>query len=277
MGRDPVPRQPGLYAVENGRLQRLDGDQKWEIKTWEERSNLSTQIDFMVRHPQLEEAIAPSQVDIHLGKVAWVRSEISQDGVIGPVAGSPWAVTDIQEQQVPFRIRRHDSRKDVVRVMPETPLEAGLYSLQHSAGSAARSARLGVVWNSVDKRAYSAANCVDRYLGESVQYRPCAEQEQVLAGKWLRIHLVDPEARQVDGQHMIIVRGVVVNGSQRSLKPPMLEAQLRGADGSVLKHWQFPLDTEVLAPGASARFRSEVPNPPPGVRDVHVTFSGGGA
>ena len=276
MGGAPLPRQAGLYAVENGRLQRLDGDQKWELKTWDKRSSLSPQVEFMIRHPQLEEAGVSPEAAIRLSRVAWIRSEISQDGEIGPVGAPPWAVTNIQEQQVSFGVRRHDSRKDVIRIIPEPPLQPGLYSLQFPATQTALTARLGVGWGGVDKRAYSAANCVDRYLGDKVQYRPCAEQEQAMAVKWLRIHLVDPEAREVDGQRKVIVRGVVVNSSQRSRKVPMLEAHLRGANDVVLKRWQFPLAAEELAPGASARFRSEVPNPPPGVRNIHVTFAARG-
>jgi hypothetical protein len=272
-GKDPMPRDVGLYAAHEGRLQRLDGNREWEMKTWPERSNLSPEIEFVIRHPQLQAAGDRLEEVIHLRRVAWVRSEISQEGDILPVDGNQWAVAEIDELRVPFRLERHGSNNEVVRVIPEQRLERGLYNLQFRSAAAQLNARIGVNWDAVDRRAYSAANCVDRYPGDAVRYRPCAEQEHALASKWLRVHLVDPEMREVSGQQKLIVKGVVVNTSQRSRRVPVLEAQLRSAQGEVIKRWQFDAAAAELEPGASARFRSELPNPPPGARNIHVTFA----
>jgi hypothetical protein len=57
-----------------------------------------------------------------------------------------------------------------VHIVPTAPLEPGLYTLR-IVNPGARQARIGVAWNSVNQRQYSAANCVDRYEGNV--YRTC--------------------------------------------------------------------------------------------------------
>jgi hypothetical protein len=272
--KDPVPRDAGLYAVQAGNLQRLDGDREWEMKTWPERSNLGPGIEFVVRHPQLQVSGDTLEEVVHLRRVAWVRSEISQEGDILPVDGNQWAVTDIDALDVAVKL---ESDGDVVRVIPEQRLERGLYALELNAGSARLNARVGVDWGSVDRRAYSAANCVDRYVGDRVPYRACSEQEQALASKWLAVHLVDPEMRESGGQQTLVIKGVVINTSDRPRRLPVLEAHLRTPQGEVLKRWQFDAATTELQPGASTRFRSEIPDPPRGARNVHVTFASAGS
>ena len=275
--KDAAPGDTGLYAAHSGELQRLDGDREWEMQTWETRSNLSPGTELVVRHPDLVNAGDALREMIRLRRVAWVRSEITQEGDIVPVEGSTWAVADVDELRVPFRVETYDSDAQTVRVIPENRLERGLYSLQLRTGSNTLSARLGIDWNSVDRRQYSAAHCVDRYLGATVRYRPCSEQEQALASRWLRIHLVDPEMREALGQQKLIVQGVVVNTSERKRRVPTLEAQLRSTEGEVLKTWRFDPVSAELDPGTSTRFRSEIPDPPPTTSNVHVTFSSGGA
>lgn len=271
---DPVPRKPGLYAVYDGELQRLDGDRKWEMKTWEERSNLSREVEFVIRHPQLP---APDQLEgaVYLGRVAWVRSEISPEGDILPVGGSQWVTADgVDELRVPVNLEPHVDNADVVRIVPLARLQPGLYTLQLRTRTARLSARAGVGWNSADRRAYSAANCVDRYLGDEIPYRRCVEQLHAFASKWLKVHLVEPEVREITGQQkQLIVSGVVINTSRRPRSVPTLEAQLRSSQGEVITSWQFEAATAELQPGASARFRSALPNPPAGVSNVHVTFA----
>lgn len=272
-GKDPVPRESGLYALHDEKLQRLDGDKAWEIKTWDDRSNFPSNIHFMIRHPQLAASRKAPEELIRLTRVAWVRSEITPDGDILPVDGTQWTVADIKQQWVPIGIQTSASHPDVARINPERPLTHGIYSLQLRTQSGQVNARAGVAWPGTDRRNYAAANCVDRYLGDQVRYRPCAEQEHALATKWLSVHLVDPETRHIDGQRTLVVSGVVVNTSERRRKVPKLEARLQASDGRVIKRWQFDPTTAEVAPGASIRFRSEITNPPPGTRKVHVTFA----
>jgi hypothetical protein len=272
-GRDAPPDEHGLYATHDGDLQRLDGDRDWEMQTWPVRSNLSPGVEFVIRHSDLRAAGDSPEDMIRLRRVAWVRSEITQEGDIVPVDGSTWAVTEIDALHVPFRIQIHESDPGTVRVIPEDRLERGLYSLQLRGRSGTVSARLGVEWDAVDRRRYSATHCVDRYAGDNTRYRPCAQQEQALASRWLRIHLVEPEVRNVAGQRKLVVQGVVINTSERPRNVPTLEAHLRSANGEIVKRWRFDPSATELEPGASARFRGEIPDPPPDTRNVHVTFT----
>lgn len=278
--QEPVPRKPGLYALHDGDLQRLDGDREWEMETWDERSTLPPDVAFVIRHPQLPAYREQLEGAIHLSRVAWVRSEISAEGDILPVDGNQWAATDVDELRVPVALEPYVSNSEVVRIVPRTRLQGGLYTLQLRTTTAQINARAGVGWVSVDKRAYSAANCVDHYLGDAVRHRLCAEQERAFANKWLKVHLVEPEVREIAAhQKQLIVSGVVINTSQRPRRVPMLEAQLQSTQGAVIERWRFEAAAAELQPGASARFRSELPNPPAGINKVHVTFAlpGGGS
>ncbi len=276
--QDPIPRKPGLYALYEGELQRLNGDRKWEMKTWDERSNLSPEVQFVIRHPQLPASRDQLEGAIDLSRVAWVRSEISPDGDILPADGNQLVAADIDELRVPVRLEPYGEDSEVVRVVPVSRLQGGLYTLQLRTADAQFNARAGVGWASVDRRVYSAANCVDHYLGDAIRYRPCAQQEHAFASKWLKVHLVEPEVREITPQQkQLIVSGVVINTSQRPRRVPTLEAQLRSSHGEVIERWQFEAATAELQPGASARFRSSLPNPPAGVSNVHVTFATPGA
>ncbi len=74
---------------------------------------------------------------------------------------------------IPFRYKSPPGQTDVVHIVPTVPLEPGLYTLR-IANPGARQARVGVAWNGIDQRQYSAMNCVDRYDGNA--YRPCSER-----------------------------------------------------------------------------------------------------
>jgi hypothetical protein len=207
-----------------------------------------------------------------------VRSEISPEGDILPVDGNQWVAADVDELRVPVRLEPYVDNSEVVRVIPDPRLQGGLYTLQLRTADAQLNARAGIEWASVDRRVYSAANCVDHYLDDAIRYRLCTQQEHAFASKWLQVHLVEPEVREVTPQQkQLIVSGVVINTSQRPRRVPTLEAQLRSSQGEVIERWQFEASTEELQPGASARFRSSLPNPPTGVSNVHVTFATPGA
>jgi hypothetical protein len=89
-----------------------------------------------------------------------------------PVAGTEWAVAPIGPFSVPFRYESPPDRPEIVHIVPNQPLTPGLYTLR-IANPATRQARVGVAWNGLDKRQYSAANCVDRYVAEGNTYRTC--------------------------------------------------------------------------------------------------------
>jgi hypothetical protein len=166
----PVPDEPGIYAfTTKDNLRRLDGDREWETETWPERSNMPTNVQFVISDPALAGRSAGTSVE--LWKVAWVRSEINAQNQAMPVAGSQWAVAPMGQFSVPFRYESPAGQTDIVHIVPSGPLEPGLYTLR-IVNPGARQARVGVGWNNVDQRQYSAANCVDRYEAENT-YRTC--------------------------------------------------------------------------------------------------------
>ena len=166
----PIPYEPGLYALTNeDDLERLDGPPGWEIQTWPERSDMPTNVQFVVSEPALIGRSAGTSIE--LWKVAWARSDIVNNQVM-PIEGSGWVVAPLEPYRVPFRYEARPAQPDIVHIIPTTPLERGLYALRVVG---ARQGLVGVGWNSVDEHQYGAANCVDRYVeeGEGV-YRPCA-------------------------------------------------------------------------------------------------------
>ena len=271
-GFDGVPRKAGLYAVEDEVPTRLDGDSKWERETWDQRSNFSPGVSFLIRDRKLATATGSPEPLIQLHKVGWVRSEITPAGEIQPSAGSQWANARIEALRVPVRLSRHEDHEDVVRVTPLGTLAPGLYTLS-ALPPAGIQARFGVQWPAVDQRAYSAAHCVDRYPERPERYRTCAEQDLEIASRQLKVHLVKPETHNLPGQpRQLVVKGVAINTSDRSSRVPPLEARLVNREGIVIKRWEFLADTSSLAPGASVPFETRLTNPPAGASDVQVTF-----
>ena len=161
----PIPDEPGIYAfTTKDDLRRLDGDRDWEEESWPERSNMPSNVQFVVSDPALR-----SPGNVELWRVAWVRSDINAQGQAMPIDGSEWAVAPIESFAVPFRYESTPDEPGVVHIVPTTPLMPGLYTLRITG---ARQARVGVAWNGVDQREYSAMNCVDRYADST--YRTCA-------------------------------------------------------------------------------------------------------
>lgn len=274
------PDEPGLYAVaDDGAPQRLDGDQEWEQETWEERSTLPPDLRFIVVHPALSRTSRPPEEVVHLRKVAWLRSEIDGAGDISPPAGAQWIAPEIEEFSVPLEYRQVDERPDLIEAVASVPLEPGLYSLQLRAGGAKINTRLGVHWDSVDRRAYSTANCVDRYAGNTRVFRPCAEQHHAMAGQGLQLHIVRPERQMRDGASVIVVKGVMVNVSDKPRPVPALQARLRGQNDETLHQWIFAPDADEVPAGRSIAFETETDYNGDGIAGVSVGFAqlvGGG-
>jgi hypothetical protein len=167
----PIPDDPGIYAItSDGDLQQLDGDSDWEEETWPDRQDMPANVQFVISDPALAGRAAGTSVE--LWRVAWVRSEINAQNQAMPIEGSQWAVAPVERFSVPFRYESPEGETDIVHIVPTAPLAPGLYTLR-IVNPAAREARVGVAWNSVDQRQYSAANCVDRYEGNV--YRACTE------------------------------------------------------------------------------------------------------
>jgi hypothetical protein len=231
----PVPGDPGIYALtDDCELRRLDGHPEWEAETWPERADLPGNVQFVINEPALAGRSAGSAVE--LWRAAWVRSEIDAQGQPTRVQGSEWAVAPLEPFDVPFRYEsppgqtdivhvvptvplaplepfdvpfRYESppgQTDIVHVVPTVPLAPGLYTVR-IVDPGARQARLGVGWNGVDQRQYSAANCVDRY--DDNVYRACTAPVPSLVGAAPKPG--DPSAAGVTA---------IENGGLPSVSPP---------------------------------------------------------
>lgn len=90
-------------------------------------------------------------------------------------------------------------------------------------------------------------------------------------GQALRLSDLTPEERQVDGNRVLTVRGVVTNVSDRKLTLPPLRAQLLDSAGQVLSEWTFDPPQAELDAGSSTTFETETRNPPEGAQNLSVT------
>lgn len=271
-----LPRDPGLYASTGDQLVRLNGDPEWETETWNQRSNLGQRLDFVIYHPALTQLAGSEMADaIRLEQVSWVRSEVSADGTVQPVPANTLATSNLEPFRVPLQFQVVDMHRDMLVAVPTQPLQPGLYSLQFRTPQGVFNTRLGVGWPSVDRQAYSAATCVDRYLGASTRYKRCAEQEVSTAGGGgLNLYLVTPESRSSSDGRAMVIQGVIVNASTAAKQVPPLSGYLHRDDGQVLRRWQFAAPAAELGPGESTSFRTEVTDPPLGAHSIRVRFAG---
>lgn len=273
----PIPEDPGLYAWRtDGELQRLDGTKEWEVKTWGSRSDLDPGTRFVVYDPAAKNASGLTENDISLWRVSWLRSEIGPDGTAGPRSGSEWVTAKLDPFAVPLEKRVSRLDPGAVLVTPAQPLTPGLYSFQSRSPAASRVARLGVDWNAVDRRSYSAENCVDAYAGQSESYHLCTAQGEALS----RLALDDLEITLVDPLRVgdsLVIQGVVVNTSQQAREVPALEATLRSPEGQVVKRWTFNPGQSRLEAGARLKFKTSAPPPVFNASKVQVSFAKGGA
>lgn len=309
----PVPDEPGFYALTGGNdLRRLDGDREWEEETWPERSNMPSNLQFVLNDPMLVGASPATSVQ--LWKVAWVRSEINANNQAMPITGSTWAVAPIEQFRVPFRYESPSDRPEVVHIVPTVPMSPGLYAIR-IANPNARQARVGVAWNGVDQRQYSAENCVDRYPVEGNVYRACTAN--VVGALPAPVYngqpaLSQPTMNEIGGlgsmpaplptpvtQNLpvapiaaatseglsialvdpvrrndgLLIQGVIINNGNTPQMVPAMQGSLVDASGRELRRWVFHPQVTQLAPGARANFKTEVRPVPADVARANVAFT----
>jgi hypothetical protein len=309
----PVPDEPGIYSfTTKDNLRRLDGDRDWEVETWPERSNMPSNVHFVINEPALAGRSAGNSVE--LWRVAWVRSEINPQGQAMPIQGSEWAVAPLEPFAIPFRYESPPGQTDIVHIVPTVPLEPGLYTLR-IANPGARQARVGVAWNGIDQRQYSAMNCVDRYDGNA--YRPCsaavATTAPAPAGDPLAPALTgnasngglasltppqpapvivqapaQPVAAATSAQGLqialtdpvrrndgLLIQGTVINTSNEVRAIPTMQGSLENAAGQEMRRWVFQPPVQSLQPGQRANFSTEVRPIPTGTARASVAFIAG--
>ena len=169
-----LPSKYGLYAIQDGQLGRLDGERSFQVETWESRSALQPDVQFIVFDRALDDRSVRLQNAIEMRRLAHVRNDVSATGAVTPTGRDIWVVADLPDLAVPLDFAPVPGRPDMIRVIPSSALEPGLYALEFRQGDSVTSGRFGVGWDEVDKDAYIADNCVDRYAGQNTTYRLCS-------------------------------------------------------------------------------------------------------
>ena len=281
-GRElPTPEEPGIYVLtSDGELSRIDGPPDWERKTWPERADFSPAAELIVYEPALAGGAGEA---IGLWRVAWLRSELQPTGQAAPADGSQWVAADLEELRVPLVVTPHPEMPGIFHLDPGERLKPGLYELQASpAGVERRQGRFGVLWNSLDRREYSAAHCVDRVLGGGSGFRPCTTanaaptQEahaavssmQHAAASPLRIEALET-ARQEGG---LRIRGTLRNTSNQVQPVPMLNATVFDASGRAMDNWVFAPPRDRIGPRGRFSFTAWQPVAP-GASRLDIDFA----
>jgi hypothetical protein len=78
----------------------------------------------------------------------------------------------------------------------------------------------------------------------------------------LELRDVKSVRRQVDGESVVAIQGLVVNLSDRLRQVPPLRASVTDAEGKEVDRWTFQADSASLPPGGSTSFDTIAKNPP---------------
>ena len=97
-----LPTRYGLYAVQDGRIGRLDGERSFQVETWESRSALQPDVQFIVFDRALDDRSVRLQNAIEMRRLAHVRNDVSATGAVTPTGRDIWVVADLPELAVPL-------------------------------------------------------------------------------------------------------------------------------------------------------------------------------
>jgi len=90
-------------------------------------------------------------------------------------------------------------------------------------------------------------------------------------GEGLDLQDVTSVRQTIDGARALVIRGVIVNTTNRPRMVPRLQASLTDAGGAELTSWIFASDSSELPPGGITTFETQTTNPP-GVGELHLVF-----
>jgi predicted Zn finger-like uncharacterized protein len=79
-------------------------------------------------------------------------------------------------------------------------------------------------------------------------------------------------AENVDGKQVLVIEGVIVGETKKSLDIPRLRFSVRDAQGAEIYAWNAVLEQTVLHPGERAYFKSRLASPPPEGRNIDIRF-----
>jgi Protein of unknown function (DUF3426) len=258
----------GVYIVQEGKLGRLDEDTQKVLKTWDRRTNLTQNVQFLVIDESVA-AAAPDADRISLQKVARVRNNVEKNGSIRKATKAEWVVADVPAYRIPVTVTRNSNDPRVLLVTANEPLEPGLYSLGYRAGKQRIGGRFGIGWSGTDKTQYASRHCVDRYLSNPAFYRPCAERDAV-ENAALKVEGLKVRKEVVGGKPTLVLEGRLTNSSAARQNVPVLLAVLNDRKGHELTRWTFQPKVKQLRPGATVSFRTGTATPPKGTAGVAV-------
>ena len=161
------PPTQGLYVVYNGKMGRLDDAPDKVLKTWPIRSNLGSNLEFVIYHPAIADSAGSAGQLVSLRQVAYVRANIAASGTVHTNKKAEWIVASLDPLNVPARVMQDSKDPTLLRVVPNEPLTPGLYALTLRTGNTVVTGRFGVEWGKSDKKQYASTHCVDRYLHDA--------------------------------------------------------------------------------------------------------------
>ena len=91
-------------------------------------------------------------------------------------------------------------------------------------------------------------------------------------GAGLEIQNVMPERHREDDVMSLVIKGDVINTSQKVRNVPRFRGALNDSEGNEVHSWIFTIRQEILLPRESVPFISKVESPPKGASDLSITF-----
>jgi predicted Zn finger-like uncharacterized protein len=76
----------------------------------------------------------------------------------------------------------------------------------------------------------------------------------------------------VDGKPVLVIEGVIIGETHKTVELPRLRFSVRDAQGAEIYAWNTILEQPVLKPGEKAWFKSRLASPPPEGRNIDVRF-----
>ncbi len=289
--QETTVRPDGIYIVQDGKAGRLNEDPDKIVKTWDQRTNLTPNVQFLVIDPSVA-ARPPNADSISLQRVSKVRSVVNANGKAKKTTKSEWVVANLPQDRIPVTVVRDSDTSRQLRVTANQPLAPGLYSLTYNTGVEQVGGRFGVGWAAADKTQYAGQHCVDRYAGNPASYRPCSEfvaakpkaaakpavqqatakaavQRSTGLGP-IEISGLNVQKEIVGGKPLLVLRGQMMNVTSSPQKVPLMFAVATDKQGRELSRWSFRTLTDQLPPGATATFQTSTNSPPKGTASIAV-------
>jgi hypothetical protein len=275
-------RPDGVYIIQDGRAGRLNEDPQKVLKTWDQRTNLTPNVQFLVVDPSVA-AHAPDADSVSLQRVSKVRNNVKANGKAKPTTKAEWVVANLPQDMIPVTVVRDSDTPQQMRVTANQPLAPGLYSITYNTGRERIGGRFGVGWAVADKVQYASQNCVDRYAGNPASYRPCSEQAAVkpkaaakpavqsaAASRPIEFSGLKVQKEMVGGKPLLVLQGHMLNTTTTMQKVPELVAVVTDKQGRELSRWSFRTLTDQLPPGGSASFQTSTDSPPKGTASIAI-------